>query len=89
MRKRTQIPRTTYSDSKKDGRTFSEKLEEKIIQQNLLRYNKPGNRECLGCGKILESDGYHNRFHTKCKEGIEEYSPLLHKLNKPKPLTQQ
>lgn len=44
-----------------------DELDIKVIEENLLRFNKPGERRCLSCREKFPSEGAHNRYCKKCK----------------------
>lgn len=44
-----------------------DELDIKVIEENLLRFNKPGERRCLSCREKFPSEGAHNQYCKKCK----------------------
>lgn len=38
-----------------------------LIEENLKRFNKPGERHCLVCDKKFYGEGFHNRICKKCR----------------------
>ena len=49
------------------GSREADEIDMKAIEENLMRFNKPGERNCLVCNEKFFTEGSHNRHCKKCK----------------------
>lgn len=49
------------------GSREADDIDTKVIEENLMRFNKPGERTCLVCDEQFYTEGSHNRYCKKCR----------------------
>ena len=49
------------------GSREADEIDMKAIEENLMRFNHPGERNCLVCNEKFSTEGSHNRICKKCR----------------------